>query len=87
MTAGHVGNRHAGLACLRKDRQLLIHRPAAPALDLGEDFDSVNTARHSRITRRTPSASLCSYVRFKWGPLHRVITASPWIQYNQFRYT
>jgi len=69
MTAGHVGNRHAGLACLRQDRQLLIHRPAAPALDLREDFDSINAARHSRITRRTPSSSLCSYVRFKWGPL------------------
>jgi hypothetical protein len=38
-------------------------------LDLREDFDSINTARHSRITRPTPSASLCSYVRLKWGPL------------------
>jgi hypothetical protein len=69
MAAGHVGNRHAGLARLRQDRQLLIHRPATSALDLREDFDSVNIARHSRITRRTPSASLCSYVRFKLGPL------------------
>src|SRR5215475_4206772 len=74
MTAAHVGNRHAGLGRLRQDRQLLVHGPASPALDLREDFDSVNTARHSRITRRTPSSSLCSYVRFKWGPLQEAMT-------------
>ena len=72
MTAAHVGNRHAGLGRLRQDRQLLIQRPASTALDLREDFDSINTARHSRITRRTPSSWLCSYVRLKWGPLHRL---------------
>src|SRR5215469_13054706 len=69
MTASYVGNRHARLGGFGQDRQLLIHRPASPALDLREDFDSINTARHSRITRHTPSASLCSYVRLKWGPL------------------
>src|SRR5215468_6765836 len=79
MTAGHVGNRYARLSCFRQDRQLLIHRPAASALDLREDFNSVNTARHSRITRRTPSSSLCSYVRFKWGPLQISIRPTmPW---------
>ena len=73
MTASYVGNRHARLDCFGQDRQLLVHRPASPALDLRKDFDSINTARHSRITRRTPSASLCSYVRLKWGPLHRTV--------------
>jgi hypothetical protein len=71
----------ARLGCFGKDRQFLIHRPASPALDLREDFDSINTARHSRITRRTPSASLCSYVRLKWGPLQderfRVLEVPP----------
>ena len=81
MTASYVGNRHARLGGFGQDRQFLIHRPASPALDLREDFDSINTARHSRITRRTPSASLCSYVRLKWGPLQderfRVLEVPP----------
>jgi len=33
------------------------------ALYAGEDLNSINCVRHSRITRRTPGPSLCSYVR------------------------
>src|SRR5882762_890435 len=69
MTAGHVGNRHAGLCGFRQDCKLLVHRVAPATLDRREDFDSIDTAGHSRMTRRTPSSSLCSYVRSKWGPL------------------
>lgn len=69
MTAGYVGNRHPGLSCLGQYRQLLIQRVTPPTLDAGKNFDSINI-RHSRMTRLTPSPSLCSYVRFKWGPFH-----------------
>jgi hypothetical protein len=69
MTAGYVGNRHAGLAGLGQYRQLLVQRVTAATLNAGKNFDSINT-RHSRMTRLTPSSSLCSYVRFKWGPFH-----------------
>jgi hypothetical protein len=29
------------------------------------------------MTRLTPSSSLCSYVRFKWGPLHQTSKEGP----------
>src|SRR5271170_2710061 len=67
MTAGYVGNRHPGLGGFGQYCQLLIQRVTPPTLDAGKNFDSINI-RHSRMTRLTPSPSLCSYVRFKWGP-------------------
>lgn len=67
MTAGYVGNRHPGLRGFGQYRQLLIQRVTPATLDAGKNFDSINI-RHSRMTRLTPSPSLCSYVRFKWGP-------------------
>jgi hypothetical protein len=72
MTAGYVGNRHPGLGGFGQYRQLLIQRVTPPTLDAGKNFDSINI-RHSRMTRLTPSPSLCSYVRFKWGPFHNGI--------------
>ena len=69
MTAGYVGNRHPRLGCFGQNRQLLVQRVTPATLDAGKNFDSINT-RHSRMTRLTPSSSLCSYVRSKWGPLH-----------------
>ena len=68
MTAGYVGNRHPRLGCFGQNRQLLVQRVTPATLDAGKNFDSINT-RHSRMTRLTPSSSLCSYVRSKWGPL------------------
>ena len=68
MTAGYVGNRHPGLGGFRQNRQLLVQRVTPATLDARKNFDSINI-RHSRMTRLTPSPSLCSYVRFKWGPL------------------
>ncbi len=44
----------------------------APALDTGKDLYSINTVRHSRMTRLTPSSYLYGYVRFKWGLLQLV---------------
>ena len=72
MTAGYVGNRHPGLGGFGQYRQLLIQRVTPPTLDAGKNFDSINTG-HSRMTRLTPSPSLCSYVRFKWGPFQAII--------------
>src|SRR6185312_84959 len=69
MTAGHIGNGHAGLGRFGQDGQLLIQRIPTPALNAGQDFDSFRTVGHRRMTRRKPSPSLRSYVRFKWGPL------------------
>ncbi len=66
MTAGYVGNRHPGLRGFGQYRQLLIQRVTPATLDAGKNFDSINI-RHSRMTRLTPSPSLCSYVRCKWG--------------------
>jgi len=66
MTAGYVGNRHPGLGCFGQNRQLLVQRVPPATLDAGKNFDSINI-RHSRMTRLTPSPSLCSYVRFKRG--------------------
>lgn len=79
MTAGHIGNRHAGPGRLRQHRQLLIQRITPTALDPREHFDSINTIGHSRMTRLTPSPSLCSYVRFHWGPLHNATSALQWL--------
>jgi len=58
MTAGNIRNRHPGLGCLLDHGKLLIRRVPAPALDAGKDFYSINTVRHSRKTRRTPSSYL-----------------------------
>ena len=71
MTAGDIGNRHPGLGCLGQNRQLLVQRVTSPTLDARKNFDSINT-RHSRMTRLTPSPSLCSYVRFKGGPFQEL---------------
>ena len=69
MTTGYVGNRHPGLRCLGQNCQLLVQRVTPSTLDAGKNFDSINI-RHSRMTRLTPSPSLCSYVRSKRGLLH-----------------
>ena len=69
MTAGHIGNGHAGLGRFGQDGHLLIERIPTPALNAGQDFDSFRIVGHRRMTRRKPSPSLRSYVRFKWGPL------------------
>ena len=63
-------NRHPGLGCFLHNSKLLIRRIPTTALDPGKHFDSISITRHSRMPRLTPSSSLCSYVRFKWGPLH-----------------
>jgi hypothetical protein len=70
MTAGYIGNRHSGLGrFLDKGHLLLCGIPPA-ALNSGKHFDSINTVRHSRMTRRKPSSYLSDCVRFKWGLLH-----------------
>ena len=66
MTAGNVGNRHPGLGRFRQDCQLLVQRVAPAALDAGKNFHSINI-RHSRMTRLTPSPSLCSYGPVEMG--------------------
>lgn len=74
MTAGHIGNRHPGLGSLGQNREFLVQRVTPATLNAGKNFDSINT-RHSRMTRLTPSSSLCSYVRLKWGPLQLATAA------------
>ena len=69
MTAGYIGNGHAGLRSFGQDGHLLIERIPTPALDAGQNFDSFRGVGHRRITRRKPRSSLRNYVRFKWGPL------------------
>jgi len=69
MTAGNIRNRHAGLGCFLHHRKLLIRRVLTAALDAGKDFYSINTVRHSRTTRLTPSSYLYGYVRLKEGLL------------------
>jgi hypothetical protein len=76
MTAGHVGNRHPRLGGFGHGSELLLHRVTPASLDPGEDLNSICCIRHSRITRRTPSPSLCSYVRLKWGPFHNATRSS-----------
>jgi hypothetical protein len=71
MTAGYIGNRHSRLSCLSQEGQLLIHCEAPAALDSSKNLDSINAVRHRRITRLTPSSYLRSYVRSKWGLLHK----------------
>ena len=67
MLAGHEGNRHSGLGGLRHRRQLLPQRISTPALHSREHFNSINSIRHRRITRLTPSPSLCSYGPVEMG--------------------
>ena len=69
MTAGDIGNRHAGSGGLGQYRQLLIHRVSTTTLDAGEHFNSICGTRHSRTPRLTPSLSVCGYVRSKRGLL------------------
>ena len=78
MTAGYVGNRHPRLGCFGQNRQLLVQRVTPATLDAGKNFDSINT-RHSRMTRLTPSSSLCSYVRSKWGPFQNHMRLNVWL--------
>jgi hypothetical protein len=58
MTAGNIRNRHPGLRCFLHNSKLLIRRVLTTALDTGKDFYSINTVRHSRTTRLTPSSYL-----------------------------
>ena len=58
MTAGYIGNRHPRLHRLLHHRHLLLCGISTPALDPGKHFNSINTVRHSRKTRRTPSSYL-----------------------------
>lgn len=69
MRAGNIGNRHPRLGGLLHHSHLLIRGISTPALDAGKHFNTLRIVRHSRITRLTPSLSLCSYVRSKRGPL------------------
>ena len=72
MTAGYIGNRHSGLGRFLDKGHLLLCGVTPAALDSGKHFDSINTVRHSRMTRRKPSSYLSDCVRFKWGLLHQV---------------
>lgn len=67
MLAGHKRNRHSRLGGFRHRRQLLLYRISTSALYAGEHLNSINCVRHSRITRRTPSPSLCSYGPVEMG--------------------
>jgi hypothetical protein len=67
MLAGYEGNRHSGLGGLRHRCQLLLQRISTPALHSREHFNSINSIRHRRITRLTPSPSLCSYGPVEMG--------------------
>ena len=72
MPAGYEGNRHPRLGGLRHRSQLLLQRVSPAALDSCEDFNSINCIRHRRITRLTPSPSLCSYGPVEMGAAPRV---------------
>ena len=65
MTAGYIGNRHAGLGRLLDERHLLLGGISAPALNSDQNLDSISTVRHSRMPRRKPSSYLSNYVRLK----------------------
>ena len=67
MPAGDEGNRHARHGGLFQDPQLLVDGVPPPTLHGAQNLNSFDTARHSRKPRRTPSLSLCSGVRSKWG--------------------
>ena len=67
MPAGNIGNRHPGLGCLRHRSQLLLQRVSPAPLDSCEDFNSIDCVRHRRMTRLTPSPSLCSYGPVEMG--------------------
>jgi len=67
MLAGYKGNRHSWLGGFCHCRQLLLHGISTSALHAGEDFNSINCVRHRRITRLTPSPSLCSYGPVEMG--------------------
>jgi len=69
MTAGNKRNRHSGLSRFLQNSQLLVRRIPTTTLDTSKHFDSISITGHSRMPRLTPSSYLCSYVRFKWGPL------------------
>ena len=87
MTAGNIRNRHPGLGCLLDHGKLLIRRVPAPALDAGKDFYSINTVRHSRKTRHTPSSYLSDCVRFKKGLLHVTTTIEALVYRIGFKFT
>jgi transposase len=61
MTAGHEGNRHAGLGSLSHRGELLLQRISPAALDSREDFDSIGTVRHRHMTRRSVMDSPCIF--------------------------
>ena len=56
MKTGNIGNRHPRPGRFLHNRQLLLCRISAPALDPGKHFYSIRTVRHSRTTRLTPSS-------------------------------
>jgi len=70
MTAGYIGNCHSRLHRFLNKGHLLLCGIPAPALNSGQDLDSISIHRHSRNTRRMPSSYLGDCVRFKWGLLH-----------------
>ena len=70
MPAGDEGNRHARHGCLFQDPQLLVDGLPPPTLHRTQNLNSLDTTRHSRNPRHTPSLSLCSGVRLKWELLH-----------------
>ena len=71
MTAGYIGNCHSRLHRFLNKGHLLLCGIPAPALNSGQDLDSISIHRHSRNTRRMPSSYLGDCVRFKWGLLHK----------------
>ena len=77
MTAGYIGNRHPRLHCFLHHRHLLLCGISAPALDPGKHFNSINTVRHSRNTRRMPSPYLRRLCPVQIGaapkPMKRII--------------
>ncbi len=79
MTAGNIGNRHARLGGFLQHGQLLIDRVASTTLDPGQHLNSFDTIGHSRMTRLTPSPSLGSGVRSKWGLLQGAASGAPCI--------
>jgi hypothetical protein len=55
-------------AGMPRPRRLAVFQGVSPpALDTGKDFNSINGVRHKRMTRLTPSPSLCSYGPVEMG--------------------
>ncbi len=79
MSSGHEGNRHPRLGYLGDGCQLLLQAVSPAALYAGKDFNSINGVRHRRMTRLTPSPSLCSY-----GPVE--MGAAPGLDYRRVRF-